>query len=256
MLPEEKKLVEGVGDGLIVCEKRLGKLGVYDPFDLFFKEFRISPDEYGFSYDLLNKASVVAADEVSEGKLRGVDLQIIQMINAFDELNQISNLLLERRERWSVLPDSENKIKPVMDAFRTINEDIEKLKDQIEEDMKKIAPNVYALVGSLIGARLISHAGGLYKLALLPSSTVQLLGAEKAFFRFKKEGGRPPKHGVIFQHPMISKSPREKRGRIARVLSSKITVAAKADVFTNRDISDKLKKELEVKFREILNLRK
>jgi len=65
------------------------------------------------------------------------------------------------------------------------------------------------------------------RLATMPASTVQLLGAEKALFRFKKEGGKPPKHGVIFQHPLINKASRKNRGKIARILAAKIAIAAK-----------------------------
>ncbi len=119
--------------------------------------------------------------------------------------------------------------------------------------MKKIAPNTTYIVGPLIGARLLSLAGGLQKLAILPASTIQILGAEKALFRYKKEGGKPPKHGVIFQHPLINRSLREERGKIARVLANKITIAVKADVFTQRDISKELKKDLDKKVKEIRN---
>jgi nucleolar protein 56 len=80
---------------------------------------------------------------------------------------------------------------------------------------------------------------------MLPASTIQILGAEKALFRYKKEGGKPPKHGVIFQHPLLNRAPRDQRGRIARLLASKITIAIKADVFTKRDIADELNAQLE-----------
>ncbi len=65
--------------------------------------------------------------------------------------------------------------------------------------MRLVAPNISSVVGPLIGARLISYAGCLHRLAMLPASTIQILGAEKALFRFKKQGSLPPKHGVIFQ---------------------------------------------------------
>jgi len=120
--------------------------------------------------------------------------------------------------------------------------------------MKTIAPNTSEIIGPLIGARLLSLAGGMDRLAMLPASTIQVLGAEKALFRFKKEGGKPPKHGVIFQHPLINKAPRSSRGKIARVLAAKISTAAKADFFTKRDISDELREDLERRLMEIRNL--
>ncbi len=51
------------------------------------------------------------------------------------------------------------------------------------DKMHAVAPNLSALIGELVGARLISHAGSLTNLAKYPASTVQILGAEKALFR-------------------------------------------------------------------------
>ncbi|HID41878.1 MAG TPA: C/D box methylation guide ribonucleoprotein complex aNOP56 subunit, partial [Pyrodictium sp.] len=75
------------------------------------------------------------------------------------------------------------------------------LSDYIAQVMKEVAPNITALVGPLLGARLISLAGGLEELAYLPASTIQVLGAEKALFRALRTGGKPPKHCIIFQYP-------------------------------------------------------
>ncbi|MCK4332922.1 MAG: ribosomal biogenesis protein, partial [Thermoplasmatales archaeon] len=135
----------------------------------------------------------------------------------------------------------------------TVGEGIKRLEKQIDVDMNKIAPNTSKIVGPLIGARLISLAGGIQKLAVLPASTVQILGAEKALFRFKKEGGKPPKHGVIFQHPLLNRSPKAERGKIARLLATKTAIAVKADVFTKRDISNDLIEGLDKRLKEIRN---
>ena len=121
----------------------------------------------------------------------------------------------------------------------------------IEEVMKEVAPNVTALVGPLLGARLISLAGGLEKLARMPASTIQVLGAEKALFRALRTGGKPPKHGVIFQYPDIHRSPKWQRGKIARALAAKLAIAAKVDAFTGRYIGDKLRDELRSRIAEI-----
>jgi len=120
--------------------------------------------------------------------------------------------------------------------------------------MERLAPNTTKIVGPLIGARLISISGGMERLAIMPASTIQILGAEKALFRFKKEGGKPPKHGVIFQQSLINKSPYKIRGKIARVLATKISIAIKADVFTKRDISKELIEDLNNRVKEIKNL--
>ncbi|HFC49457.1 MAG TPA: C/D box methylation guide ribonucleoprotein complex aNOP56 subunit [Thermofilum sp.] len=121
----------------------------------------------------------------------------------------------------------------------------QKLEKYIDEAMKEVAPNIRGLVGPLLGARLISLAGGLNKLATLPASTIQVLGAEKALFRALRTGGKPPKHGIIFQHPVIHKSPRWQRGKIARALAAKLAIAARIDAFTGEYKADILKEELE-----------
>lgn len=117
------------------------------------------------------------------------------------------------------------------------------LKTYLEKTAKEIAPNTTALVGSLLSSRLISLAGSLEKLALMPSSTIQILGAEKAFFRFLKNKKKPPKHGIIFQLPEIRSAKKKARGKLARTLAGKIAIAAKTDFYGGKFIGDKLRKE-------------
>jgi nucleolar protein 56 len=124
----------------------------------------------------------------------------------------------------------------------------------IEVVMKEVAPNITAIVGPKLGARLMSLAGGLERLAKLPASTIQVLGAEKALFRALRTGGKPPKHGVLFQYPPIHKSPRWQRGKIARTVAAKLAIAAKIDFFSGRFIGDKLVKEIEERIEEIKKL--
>ncbi len=102
----------------------------------------------------------------------------------------------------------------------------------IDTKMEDIAPNLRLLVGSSLGAKLISHAGGLKRLAIYPSSTVQIMGAEKALFRHLKSGDRPPKYGLIYQHPQVRGAKWWNRGKIARMLAGKISLAVRRDVFT------------------------
>ena len=128
------------------------------------------------------------------------------------------------------------------------------LERYIDEAMLEVAPNIRGLVGPLLGARLISLAGGLSKLATLPASTIQVLGAEKALFRALRTGGKPPKHGVIFQYPAIHRSPRWQRGKIARALAAKLAIAARIDAFTGEYKADELKAELERRIQEIKRL--
>lgn len=98
--------------------------------------------------------------------------------------------------------------------------------------LKKCAPNLLEAAGTEISARLISLAGSLKHLAELPSSTIQVLGAEKALFRHLKSGSRPPKFGVIFAHQSISNA--EEKGKAARKLASRISIAVKKDFFSKK----------------------
>jgi nucleolar protein 56 len=129
-----------------------------------------------------------------------------------------------------------------------VRQSLEKYLDSV---MDEVAPNTRALVGSLLGARLIALAGGLTNLAKLPASTVQVLGAEKALFRSLRTGTRPPKHGIIFQHPLIHEAKRWQRGKVARALAGKLTIAARIDAFSGKYAGDELKVDLEKRIEEI-----
>lgn len=119
----------------------------------------------------------------------------------------------------------------------------------LESIMKENCPNITEVAGFLIGAKLISLAGSLRNLILMPSSTIQLLGAEKALFRHMlNKNSRPPKHGIIHEHPLLQKAKKSDRGRVARALADKILLAAKVDFFKGEFLGDRLKKELEEKF--------
>jgi nucleolar protein 56 len=249
VLEEEKKIVKNID--VIVNEKRLQQLGTYNDGEPFFKTITINPKDYGFSQELFHDASLLLAQQRVDEQLQSEDLQLIQMVNALDDLVQTANLLSERLSCWSLLPVPKKKVKPFEKTLTVVNDEIQRLQDQIEIDMKTIAPNTSKIIGPLIGARLIALAGGMQRMAMLPASTVQILGAEKALFRFKKEGGRPPKHGVIFQHPLINRAQKTERGKIARLLANKISTAMKADVFTKRDIADELQQDIDIRLQEI-----
>lgn len=105
------------------------------------------------------------------------------------------------------------------------------LNDYVESQMKRVAPNVGEVAGATIGARLMAKAGGLDRLAVMPASTIQILGAEKALFRSLRTGARPPKHGILFQHQAVHTAPKWQRGKIARTLANKIAIAARVDYY-------------------------
>jgi nucleolar protein 56 len=127
----------------------------------------------------------------------------------------------------------------------------QRLEDYIDSAMEEVAPNIKALTGALLGARLIALAGGLTNLAKMPASTLQVLGAEKALFRSLKTGTKPPKHGIIFQHAFLHEAKKWQRGKIARALAGKLAIAARTDAFGGRYIGEELKDDLEKRVEEI-----
>lgn len=127
----------------------------------------------------------------------------------------------------------------------------QKLEDYVDSAMEEVAPNIKALTGALLGARLIALAGGLTNLAKMPASTLQVLGAEKALFRSLKTGTKPPKHGIIFQHAFLHEAKKWQRGKIARALAGKLAIAARTDAFGGRYIGEELRADLEKRVEEI-----
>jgi nucleolar protein 56 len=147
-------------------------------------------------------------------------------------------------EDFSKIQDMCRKVLGLYD----VRQSLEKYVDSV---MEEVAPNTRAIGGSLLGARLLALAGGLLNLAKLPASTIQVLGAEKALFRSLKTKARPPKHGIIFQHPFIHDAKRWQRGKIARALAGKLAIAARVDAFKGKYMGDKLKTDLEKRIDEI-----
>lgn len=119
--------------------------------------------------------------------------------------------------------------------------------------VQEICPNIAHLAGPGLAAKLITHIGSLKRFALLPASTVQIMGAEKALFKhLKNRRVAPPKHGLIFQLPQLGSAPKRVRGKIARAIANKLALAAKADAFTKRFIAEDLKKDFETRVKYIL----
>lgn len=127
------------------------------------------------------------------------------------------------------------------------------LASYIDFRMNQVAPNFTELIGSIVGAKLISHCGSFQKLAKCPASTIQVLGAEKALFRtLKSRNNKTPKYGIIFGSTWIQRTRDKDRGRMSRILSNKLAVAARIDCFskcslqgTTNVFGTKLREQLE-----------
>ncbi len=178
--------------------------------------------------------SVKKAAELSEEEAKDIVQAAQSSIGAdFDELDMRS---------------LQNCIQEALHSFELR----EKIAEYVDGLMLQVAPNIRAVAGGTVGARLISLAGSLQGLSRLPASTIQILGAEKALFRSLKSRAGPPKHGVIYQYPEIRNSPRKLRGKIARALSGKIAIAARVDSMAGEYVGDKLASNLKERVSSII----
>merc|ERR1719424_1031158 len=126
------------------------------------------------------------------------------------------------------------------------------LQEYLRSKLELVSPNLQALVGDAVAARLISHAGSLTNLAKYPASTVQILGAEKALFRALKTKGNTPKYGLIFHSSFIGRAAAKNKGRISRYLANKCSIACRIDNFSDIPTSkygDRLKEQVEQRLR-------
>jgi nucleolar protein 56 len=142
-----------------------------------------------------------------------------------------------------------NNEKEIISSFvKFISEtDLEagKIEAYIKEAANRLLPNTTYLTDEKISAELLDKAGSLDKLAMMPASTIQLLGAEKALFKHIKFGSKPPKYGILFKLPAINTEKKSLRGKIARAYASKIAIALKADTMSKNFIAKELKESLE-----------
>jgi nucleolar protein 56 len=126
------------------------------------------------------------------------------------------------------------------------------LSNYLVNKMGVVAPNLAALIGETVGARLISHAGSLTNLAKYPASTVQILGAEKALFRALKTKGNTPKYGLIYHSSFIGKAGLKNKGRISRFLANKTSIASRIDNFSmqpSRKFGEALRRQVDERLR-------
>jgi nucleolar protein 56 len=216
---------------------------------------------YGLHFpelDNLVSSLVVYAEIVSKAGLReNIVVEILQNIGLPDKKVEVILDAAKRSKGGDMTPENLAIVKRLADEVIAQSDLRRVLTDHIEVAMETVAPNVKELLTAAVGARIISKAGSLARLATLPASTIQILGAEKALFRALKTGARPPKHGLLFQHPLIHSAPKWQRGKIARAVASKVAIAARIDYYRHdgkdNTIYDKLKiriDEIREKYRE------
>src|ERR671910_3269014 len=184
----------------------------------------------------------------SAGTRHGITNKILEEAGIQEKKSEIILGGLNRSKGGDITDENLKIVKELADQVIEQSELRDNLANNIETTMDVVAPNVKELLTASVGARVIAKAGSLQRLATLPASTIQILGAEKALFRSLKTGANPPKHGMLFQHPLIHAAPKWQRGKIARAIAAKVAIAARIDAYRHagRDlfIAEKLKKRI------------
>jgi len=259
-------------DGFISC--------VYDPEnkgkEIAKEEFRKLAMETHFATtqaelnEFITKVNVLLTkQEVRKVKK---DKVIMLVVGIIDELDSSLNSLSERLREWYGMysPETVRDIKSHEKLVETLSKSAENpeimkfsktlaelyrtretLSKYLEKLCRETIPNLSEVAGPMLASRLLSLAGGLEKIAKLPSSTIQLLGAEKALFRHLKGKGKPPKYGILFGHPLIQQAPKPLKGKVARLVAAKLSLAAKMDQYSDKDEGKEMRKDLEKKVAEL-----
>jgi len=156
-------------------------------------------------------------------------------ILGLDKDNIIGNKIKESAENSRGIDLSEEE-EGILKEFSRMIKDMLALENMLnrylDENIREITPNLSLIFNSTLVSQLIFQAKGLKKLAFMPSSKIQVLGAEKALFGHLSSGAPPPKHGIIFQHPYIRNAKPKERGKRSRTLASRIAILARIDYFT------------------------
>ena len=181
------------------------------------------------------------------------DAALLQMVRTLDEMDNVVNLLTERVTDWhaATTPGTSHKytqangsrlvqkiantgspsLKRVAREILSLSGVRTDLMKEVSREAVVVIPNMSALVGGLVAARLISRAGGLEATAKMPGSSIQVIGAESALFSHIRIGSSSPKHGIIFQHRRVHNAKKEVRGKVARQLAAKLAIASRLDLY-------------------------
>ena len=200
-------------------------------------------------FSLLREASIIQAKKAIQNSLTP-DKNLIQAIESLNEAHSNFNLASERFTTWysQITGNSRKKLEeilkikalpsqmlPLKNHINNTQDLISQISSYLDSESPKIFPNLVDILGTQLAVRIVSLAGDLSKLARMPSSTIQLLGAEKALFRHMADGSPPPKHGVIYQHPLIRRATGKDKGRASRKLAAKVAIASKIDYFGEKN---------------------
>ncbi|MEK6962072.1 MAG: ribonucleotide-diphosphate reductase subunit beta [Thermoproteota archaeon] len=168
---------------------------------------------------------------VLAGKRQNLSKKVFEDAGFPDSKIEMLSVISEKSRGGDISEENLSLVKSLAKQILELHELRKKIENHVETQMNKIAPNISAILGPSVGARILARAGSLKRLSSMPASTIQVLGAEKALFRSLKTGAQPPKHGLLFQHALVHAAPRWQRGKIARAIAAKAAIAARVDVY-------------------------
>ena len=200
-------------------------------YGAYFPNVRL--DNHDTFARLVSEVSSRDADETMIKDLVGNDAH--RVINAIKSSSGFPNMDQEEHKALRQLAAQMLRLSELqkgLDAFLSVQ-------------AKNVMPNIVYLIDHRIAAEMLSKAGSLDRLASMPASTIQLLGAERALFKHIKYGSRPPKYGYLFKLPELAMLNKHDKGRMARIYATKISIAARADAISKRFIADVLKQQIQ-----------
>ena len=166
---------------------------------------------------------------------------------------ELNNIDIEETIGTDLKPADLEEQKQFANTIHTLFAERKNLEKYIEKKCKEVIPNMTAIIGAEQASRILAHAGSTEKLAKFPSSTIQILGAEKALFRYLHNVGTSPKHGLIFNTSYIQRAPKDARGKIARILASKLSIASKIDHYKGDYAGARLKEDMDKALNQALS---
>ncbi|MFB6163697.1 MAG: NOP5/NOP56 family protein [Haloarculaceae archaeon] len=227
-----------------------------------------APDEAAY-YERLREATRTAARAAVAEAEGAADRQLVHAVRAMDDCRRLANELAERVSEWGSSRDGDDgtgieyarelaareptaavdrRLVSLARRVVALDEEAEQLRTFVESTAPDVAPNLSALAGPVLAARLIALAGGLEDIAKKPSGTVQVLGAEEALFAHLRGNAPSPKHGLIYTHEAVRGTRPEDRGSAARALAGKLTIAARIDHYSGDrrpELDDELDERIE-----------
>jgi nucleolar protein 56 len=256
LTPEEERLISQRGtEPWITRDRRLVERGLrWDP-----RAPGIAPAAERVDDRALHRTLLLAAAEKDLRSAWDPSVHVEEAVRAAAELDRVRNLVGERLGSWvsrdapeidpgdhaaaartALSADDTGELAPSDPALRSARRRLAELYRAVESTQVDLTravenavpsktPNLTALLGPELTARLLAQARGLERLARLPSSTIQVLGAERAFFEHLRGRAPPPRHGLLFLHPAIQSATRRDRGKLARTLAGKVAIAARLD---------------------------